>query len=211
MAQKCPCGTFYIMNHPLTQSDFSHLTGTNCYCSEESAAAIRQAVSELPLNSVHFIGTGDYHYISLFWAERIREPFRLVLFDNHPDDQPSAFGGDTLSCGSWVRDVRALPLCAGVHWIRRAADGGCLELPDGLPLYLSIDLDVLSVHYAHTDWDQGDMTLDELCGLIRGLKGRRRIIGADICGGLTMEKGASAEDLALNAGTAEAVMDLLYD
>lgn len=99
------------------QSDFSTLEGTNCYCSEESAARIRQAISGLPLSAVHMIGTGDYHYISLFWLERIREPFSLVLFDNHPDDQPSAFSPDTLSCGSWVAEARKLPCCIGTYWL----------------------------------------------------------------------------------------------
>lgn len=187
-------------------SDFSHLEGTNCYCSEESAAKIRQAIAGLPLSAVHTIGTGDYHYISLFWLERIGEPFTLVLFDNHPDDQPTAFSPDTLSCGSWVKEARNLPLMEDDRWISAKPDS--LGDVAGKAVYLSIDLDVLSKEYARTDWNQGNMTLDELKACIEEIKKSTRIIGVDICGGLTIQKGASPEDLAINASTEKALFSL---
>ncbi len=192
-------------------ADFSALEGTNCYCSEDSARAIRERIAGLPLHAVHAIGTGDYHYISLFWLERIGEPFQLVLFDHHPDDQPGAFDGGLLSCGSWVREARRLPMLRADRWIRDAEDFPALaELPD-LPVYLSIDLDVLSEEYARTDWDQGRMTLEELKEALRAVIGARRIIGVDLCGGNTPEKGASPDDLALNEVTGEALSDLFRD
>ena len=191
--------------------DFSALEGTNCYCSEDSAKLIRSRVAELPLRAVHDIGTGDYHYISLFWLERIEEPFQLVLFDHHPDDQPGAFDAGLLSCGSWVAQARHLPHLRADRWIRDAEDFSALaELPD-LPVYLSIDLDVLSEEFARTDWDQGRMTLEELKGALLALIATRRILGVDFCGGNTPEKGASPADLALNASTGEALFDLFCD
>ena len=192
-------------------ADFSALEGTNCYCSAESADRIRQALAELPLHAFHFIGTGDYHYQTLFWLERVAEPFSLVLFDHHPDDQEGAFGEDLLSCGGWVARARKLPCLQADVWIRDAADFPALaSLPD-LPVYLSVDLDVLSEEYARTDWDQGEMTLEELKGALRGIMASRRILGVDLCGGNTPEKGASPEDLALNTVTREALSDLFRD
>ena len=142
---------------------------------------------------------------------RIGEPFQLVLFDHHPDDQPGAFDDGLLSCGSWVREARRLPLLHADRWIRDAADFPALaSLPD-LPVYLSVDLDVLSEDYARTDWDQGEMTLEELKGALRGIMASRRILGVDLCGGNTPEKGASPEDLALNTVTREALSDLFRD
>jgi len=198
------------MGHPeVTESDFSNLEGTNCFCSGESADAIRQAISSLPLCSVHRIGTGDYHYISLFWLERISEPFVLFLFDNHPDDQEDAFGGGLLSCGNWVIEARKLHHCKASVWYdgkgARHEDGsadGCRKA------YVSIDLDVLSEEYARTDWDQGEMTLECLTGLISEVFRDYEIIGMDICGGLTPAKGASPDDITLNALTEEALVNL---
>lgn len=191
--------------------DFSSFEGTNCYCSAESAALIRRAVADLPLRAFHCIGTGDYHYISLFWLERVKEPFRLVLFDHHPDDQPAAFGADLLSCGGWVADARRLPMLRSDVWVRDAADFPTLRTLPDLPVYLSVDLDVLSGEYARTDWDQGGMTLGELSAALRDLAASRRILGVDLCGGHTAEKGASPEDLALNASTGEALYGIFRD
>ena len=70
---------------------------------------------------------------------------------------------------------------------------------------------MLSEEYARTDWDQGRMTLEELKGALRAVIGARRIIGVDLCGGNTPEKGASPDDLALNAVTGEALSDLFRD
>lgn len=195
----------------VVDSDFSALEGTNCYCSDESAAQIRQAISGLPLCAVHRIGTGDYHYVSLFWLERVTEPFTLILFDNHPDDQPTAFSPDTLSCGSWVAEARKLPLCQDVIWIRRT----CLpEIREPLwpnKVYLSIDLDVLSEEYARTDWDQGTMTLEELVKAIEEIKASSHILGVDICGGLTPQRGATDDDLALNSRTETSIISVFRD
>ncbi len=182
-------------------SDFSYLDGSCCYCSVQSAARIRESVAALPLGALHLIGTGDYHYISLFYLERIAVPFRLLLFDNHPDDQPAAFGGELLSCGSWVAEARKLPLLRSSHHIRDIS--GLAQLPSGgVPVYISLDLDILSPDWARTDWDQGEMTLPELEQALLAVAAGHGILGADLCGGLTMEKGAKDEDLALNEKTA---------
>lgn len=192
-------------------ADYSAFEGTNCYCSAESAERIRHAVADLPLHAFHVIGTGDYHYQTLFWLERIAEPFSLVLFDHHPDDQAGAFGAELLSCGSWVADARRLPCLRADRWVRDAAGFPALDsLPD-LPVYLSIDLDVLSRDFARTDWDQGDMTLEELSSAVSALTASRRILGVDLCGGNTPEKGASPADLALNASAGEALYGLFRD
>jgi len=188
--------------------DFTALEGTNCYCSPASAELIRQTVSHLPLEGFHQIGTGDYHYLTLFWLERIREPFCLVLFDHHPDDQPDAFGAGLLSCGSWVAEARRLPQLRHDVWIRDAAGLAALDALPDLPVYVSVDLDVLSPAFARTNWDQGEMTLPELVSGLRHLRSARRIIGVDLCGGLTEQKGASPEDLALNARTGEALFGI---
>ena len=191
--------------------DFSGLEGTNCYCSAESAAVIRQEIAGLPAAAFHCIGTGDYHYQTLFWLEKLQEPFCLVLFDNHPDDQDGAFGGELLSCGGWVAAARRLPCCRADVWIRSAADFPALERLPELPVYLSIDLDVLSEAYARTDWDQGTMNLDGLKGALRRVIASRRLLGVDLCGGNTVQKGASPEDIALNASTGEALYGIFRE
>ena len=185
-----------------TTVDLKELPGTCCYCDSEAESAIRQAISPLTLAAVHWIDTGDYHYISKLWMEKIDVPFVLALFDNHPDDQQTAFGG-LLSCGSWVQAAReGLPLMMA-DYLNSAS------IPGELPVYLSVDLDILDREHARTDWDQGRKSLDELISDIEQIAGRHRIIGADICGGITVAKGAVPEDLRINRTTRQRLGDLL--
>lgn len=173
--------------------DLSPLEGTNCYCDSAAAEAVRKAIEGFPAGGIHWIDTGDYHYVSLFWMEKIAVPFCLALFDNHPDDQAGAFGEQILSCGSWVKAARgSLPLMEADYL-------NPVDIPGSLPAYLSIDLDVLSPEYSRTDWSQGDMTPDELLRRVEAIASGHRILGVDICGGITTAKGARPEDLAANA------------
>ena len=94
---------FYRETDPIWL-EFSHLTGCSCYCDEEAAGILRKEMRELPAEGIHFLDSGNYHYISLFWLEKTDRPFRLVLFDNHTDMQPPAFGG-LLSCGGWAAEA----------------------------------------------------------------------------------------------------------
>ena len=53
---------------------------------------------------------------------------------------------------------------------------------DPLPSYISIDKDVLSDHYALTNWNQGKMSLPTLEKLLAIAFVDHPIIGLDICG-----------------------------
>ncbi|MBQ9463397.1 MAG: arginase family protein [Bacteroidales bacterium] len=174
--------------------DLRHLDGCCCYCDTEAEETIRNAISGFDVCSVHWIDTGDYHYISKLWMEKIQEPFVLALFDNHPDDQEPGFGR-ILSCGSWVLAAReSLPNMKS-DYLNTA------HIPDNLPVYLSIDLDVLSKQFARTGWSQGGMKPDDLLSAIGSIASGHNILGIDICGGLTAAKGARAEDFTVNART----------
>ena len=59
------------------------------------------------------------------------------------------------------------------------------ELTDRLPetaLWITIDKDVLSSDEATTNWDQGQMSLDQILGGLERLAASRRIAGIDVCG-----------------------------
>ena len=184
--------------------DLTGLEGTACYCDAEAAVRIREGLLDLPVRALHWIDGGDFHYVSRFWLERLARPFELILIDHHSDDQPSAFDAGLLSCGSWVADTRRdLPLLQDSHWIPQIPErpSEAPYLLPGLPVYLSIDKDVLSPEWARTNWDQGDMTLLQLKELIRQVAASREILGIDVCGGLTDAQGATPHDFAINLRT----------
>ena len=178
-----------------TVLDFTSLEETRCYCSARSAELIRKALAPYGPGGVHWLDSGDYHYVSLFIQELITEPYSLVLFDNHPDDQAGAFGQELLSCGSWVSEVRRLP-----NW-RESAE----------KVYISIDKDVLSPDYARTDWDQGTMTLDELFASIRDISLKHKIIGVDVCGEVKNTEDTCSEDVSINSETNRLIQEFLLN
>ena len=69
-----------------------------------------------------------------------------------------------------------------------------------LPVYISIDRDILRPDVFRTDWDQGDFSMEELSSLLLGVVGARRcgVIGIDICGGFGAEMAAYPESMRLN-------------
>ena len=76
-------------------------------------AELAPALEDRP--PVVFLGSGDYHHVSLLLIERLRAiktPIQVVVFDNHPDNMRYPFG---IHCGSWVWHVSRLPFVARVH------------------------------------------------------------------------------------------------
>lgn len=183
--------------------DLTGIEGTNCYCSPAAEEALKNSIQSISPGGLCWIDTGDYHYVSKLRMESIEEPFVLALLDNHPDNQEDAFGSGLLSCGGWVKTA-----LEGLEMLKDSFLN-TPHIPPGLPVFLSIDLDVLSRDYARTDWDQGSMSLQELLEITGRIAAEHRVLGVDVCGGITAAKGATAEDLRINAGTRAAIQAYL--
>ena len=202
------------------------IEGTACYCDPEAEAEISRRLVPEADERMRWIDSGDYHYVTRILAARERAPFTLVLVDNHPDDQPPAFGG-VLSCGGWVRSLReAHPMLEEVwtlgpdHRIRNSSGTVNRELEEGIGdllaslagkrVYLSLDKDVLDRPWARTDWSQGTYSLARLKGWLDRLL-RLDVVAVDICGELTSEKGATPEDLRVNCETNIELQEFILD
>ena len=88
-------------NKKISWVEVQDLPGSNCYCDEDALTHIREKIKEYGPEGIHFLDSGNYHYMSRIWMEKITVPFRLLVFDNHTDMQLPAFGG-LLSCGGWI-------------------------------------------------------------------------------------------------------------
>ncbi|MDO4615941.1 MAG: hypothetical protein Q4B03_00590 [Lachnospiraceae bacterium] len=188
---------------------FTDLEGTDGYCSEEAKQVIRERIREYPAEGIHYLDSGNYHYLSELWLEKIRQPFQLAMLDHHTDMQPSALLPLT-SCGNWLLECLDTNRFLKKVWLigppkesfaeltaedrarvcfieQEQADRGCIEeLMSGfdprLPVYLSVDKDILSEDVLSTNWDQGSMTLERLKEWIGFFAGHGTIIGMDLCG-----------------------------
>ncbi len=185
--------------------DLRDIPETNSYCSPQAREAVLNRLLPFPLNGIHWIDSGDYHYASEILTSRVQEPFCLALLDNHSDSQDGAFEGGTLSCGNWVKVARERnPLL--VENVRNTPD---LTSYPQIPVYVSIDLDVLSPEFARTNWNQGTMSLTQMEEMVGRIAAGRRVLGIDVCGGLTVAKGATPSDLRINLQTRHALASFL--
>ena len=219
----------------ISWTELSDLSGCNCYCDAEASDRIRKEIQAFTGKGLHFIDSGNYHYMTRLWLEKLQIPFRLLVFDNHTDMQPPAFGG-LLSCGGWIAaSLEELPLLQEVILVgpdeeaytqvepdlqqkvlflsreklstmtAEEKEGFFNNLSEDLPLYVSVDKDVLCKGDASTTWSQGDMHLSELMSFLELVLERQNILGMDVCGECDMD--SSSEDF-LNDHANEAILRL---
>ena len=165
--------------------DFKELSGTGMYIDAEAEKALRERLSAFIHRKeyrLRFLDNGNYHYMTRILASYVKEPFDLITFDNHTDDKPPAFPG-LKSCGSWRLDIAAEnKYLKSSLLVRRREDMEALAALSGLPLYISLDKDILSRDVLRTNWDQGDMNEAELFTALEELYRCRRVIAFDVCG-----------------------------
>lgn len=215
--------------------DCSDIQETDMYCSKNAYEKIWGRIEPYGIQGIHYIDSGNYHYITKIITDHITEPFGLVMYDHHTDMQIPMVP-EMMSCGDWAgqalsqnKNLRRLVIVgppesdieqtlesysgsqSGRLLTFSAEDlhGDLLEnklklIRTDLPLYISIDKDVLGTEYTETNWSQGDMSIDgleRLLGVFLGGQGEEknsdacrnderyagdirhsRILGIDICG-----------------------------
>ena len=215
--------------------DCSDIEETDMYCSKNAYEKIWGRIEPYGIQGIHYIDSGNYHYISKIITDHITEPFGLVMYDHHTDMQIPMVP-EMMSCGDWAgqalsqnKNLRQLVIVgppesdieqtlesysgsqSGRLLTFSAEDlhGDLLEnqlklIRTDLPLYISIDKDVLGTEYTETNWSQGDMSIDGLERLLSVFLGGQgeeknsdacrnderyagdirhsRILGIDICG-----------------------------
>lgn len=215
--------------------DCSDIQETDMYCSKNAYEKIWGRIEPYGIQGIHYIDSGNYHYISKIITDHIDEPFGLVMYDHHTDMQMPMVP-EMMSCGDWAgqalsqnKNLRQLVIVgppesdieqtlesysgsqSGRLLTFSAEDlhGDLLEnklklIRTDLPLYISIDKDVLGPEYTETNWSQGDMSIDGLERLLSVFLGGQveeknsdacrndernagdirhsRILGVDICG-----------------------------
>lgn len=204
------------------QKDFAHLDmsdmhSVKMYLSDESKRELRKRLARYPISGIHFIDSGDYHYVTEFFVERIHQPFSLILFDHHNDMQPSSLANIT-TCGSWALEVllknqflvQLILIGTSQHHIdeipvhssklitlseEEICDGKLSEklkkICHQVPFYISIDKDVLSQRYALTNWSQGHMRITTLYHFLDLIFQNEKVIGVDIAGEMDEVDGGS--------------------
>lgn len=199
---------------------------------------LRKRLNGYRPGGIHFLDSGNYHYMTRLFVEKIHEPFSLVLFDHHSDMQQPVIH-ELTSCGSWAADVlrtnryiRQLILVGperpGIGEIGSEFQSKlvCItmqalqkhqvleefaKIRQDLPAYISVDKDVLDRYDARTNWNQGNMSVDMLEKLLGEVFSHQQVIGIDICGECSMSEPFSKllEDEKINAATNKSLYEFL--
>ena len=177
--------------------------------------SIRSSREDEP--TLHFLGSGDFHHLTLMLLEQEAAPFLLVVFDNHSDCSSI---GPRYHCGNWLYHASNLPQCSMVLHLGATERQGVLgrylgirplikkkklmqlpgraltapdfvdtfidalsfHNPDRVPVYVSVDKDVLNLEESPGDWDNGVMSMIHLSTMLEYLIRVYPVLGADITG-----------------------------
>ena len=170
------------------------IPGTNCYCDEDAMNAIRSRIAPYSSGGIHFIDSGNYHYMTRIWLE-LPLLKRVILIG--PDEE--AFSRVESEIQEKVEflsrekllEMEEAQVCAFVS-----------KHVGKLPLYISVDKDVLCKDDADTNWSQGDMRLNTMLECLKRVREicAEGILGVDICGECDVaESGNSALNDRANA------------
>src|SRR5699024_3588906 len=191
--------------------ELESVPSTNLLCEKDTLRDLANALVKRRSNCIHYLGSGNYHYVSYILQSRINKPYTLILFDHHTDSLPSP-SESLISCGSWVLDsLKNLPMLKKVLIIG-VAEEALRHIPasirhkvviytekslqqhlptiihsmlNNIPtdsIYISIDKDVLDPEDALTSWDHGTLRLKQMMKMIKALFQHENINGIDVCG-----------------------------
>lgn len=64
----------------------------------------RRKIKPYGIHGIHFLDSGNYHYVTEIMTSQIQKEFQLVVFDHHTDMQKPMIEHMT-SCGDWAEKV----------------------------------------------------------------------------------------------------------
>ena len=88
----------FASSRNIIRVDCKDLKGVDCYCDEDGREKLHRRLAPYPSKAIHFLDSGDFHYLTEYWVSRLQEPFSLIVFDHHPDMQQPQWEG-LVSCG----------------------------------------------------------------------------------------------------------------
>ncbi len=191
--------TFYKKNN-FKFIDLSNISSTRYILSNEGYLNIKKYFTNNELNGIHFIDSGDYHYLTKLFCDLINYDFCLIVFDHHSDMKDDDFN-NYLTCGNWINHVKnnkylkkiiiVGPKLNNNELISDITENNIINVSkleeakffiSDFPVYISIDKDILDSSVIETNWDQGILKEKDILKAINIIFNKDNVIGIDICG-----------------------------
>lgn len=165
-------------------------------CTKRQLASLEKQLKFLEVHDCVFLGSGDYHHMSLPFlkiAAKKTRKFDVIVCDNHPDNMRYPFG---IHCSSWIYHASKLPQIECIHVIGITSDNitakSCWEnywmpLMRGKVMYWSVSkkahwLNLIGAGKAHRSFDTPDALIGELTAYIANTRHIYLSIDKDVLG-----------------------------
>lgn len=106
--------------------------------------------------------------------------YKVIYIPYYPVDRNQY--GDYFCFSSFISRYKPI--------VEQGMQAAILDLLSVIPteaVYISIDKDVLDKKYAVTNWDQGEMVIDDLLIALREILKAKKVCGLDICGEMPVD------------------------
>lgn len=68
----------FASHHDIIHVDCQDMKGVDCYCDEESRKELHRRLSPYPSKAVHFLDSGDYHYLTEYWVSQSKTELKAI-------------------------------------------------------------------------------------------------------------------------------------
>ncbi len=171
--------------------ELKNFSSTKYMCSKKIFDSISGKIKKVE-NSLFFLGAGEYHHITYMLLKKFNKTLSLIVIDKHVDYSDTYPG--FITCGSWLKDAAALNHVPEIfvlseekkniynNKIKIFSPVEYKKIKPHLPVYISIDKDILTKSLINTTWDQGHCLPKTLIEIVLYFSSAFEIVGADICG-----------------------------
>ncbi|MBI3354898.1 MAG: hypothetical protein HY034_08445 [Nitrospirae bacterium] len=128
-------------------------------------------------HNLYFLGSGDFHHLTLLTLEKVASPFILIIFDKHTD---CSFLYPKYHCGNWMYHAAKLQLCEKVIHIGSTEGHGVLSRLMGISTLAKNGR--IAILKSPGDWDNGVMSMAILGDMLSYIIDNFKVAGVDITG-----------------------------
>lgn len=171
--------------------DLKDFSSIRFMCSKKVLDSISEKIKKVE-NSLFFIGAGEYHHFTYMLLKKFDKTLSLIVIDKHVDYSDTYQG--FITCGSWLKDAAGLKQIGEIfvlsedkrnvynNKVKIFSPLEYKKIKPCLPVYISIDKDILTKSSINTTWDQGHCQPKTLIEIVSYFLSAFEIVGADICG-----------------------------
>lgn len=123
--------------------------------SKKTVVRITQRFDIISDSTIHFLGNGIFHYLTLLLLKKYSRPFTLIIFDYH-NDAGKEHGKEMIDSH---KDLIEVISENELDYLTSLLNKHTIPTED---IYISLNRDILSETEVQTNWNQGTLLVEQL-------------------------------------------------